>query len=435
MDKTESVRKNIVVLFLGITLLMTAESLLAENKDTPSNGSLSDTNIRYIGRWDKTNPNQFKSYWACAYIRVDFTGKSIGINLASGTNLAVSIDGETPRAVKASSGITQLNVESLAEGTHTLLLAGAGQNEELSFLGLKLESGEQTLSPKNRSLIEFVGDSNTAGTGPEGTSGVNYAWNTAEALDCDHTQIAFSGISLSSDYGCLPIKIGMDSLYFNLKNYNHLEETPIVPWNFAYTPDIVVINLGTNDECGRASEATVKRNMSSFLDKLRSKYPSTHLAVMRPYSGIYSGPLSTAVKQMSELGDTKVHYIDTEGWLSTEDYSDGIHTNAQGGAKVVNQLSPILKNILSEISSISSEYQKKKTTIVPNPVKDFLTIESPDDKISDVSIFSMDGKKMMLSNIDPQINKLDLQNLSSGTYTLIISFEDETYLTQKIIKM
>ncbi len=423
---------NYRILFLcGIVVLIT-KPLLAQDGD--SSGFLSDTNIHYIGRWDKTNPKQYNSYWACAYIRVDFTGKSIGINLANATNLAVSIDGEIPRAVKASSGITQLNLSPLAEGTHTLLVAGAGQNEELSFLGLILENGAQTLLSKDRLLIEFIGDSNTAGTGPAGTAGVNYAWNTAESLDCDHTQIAFSGLALSSGYGCAKNKIGMDSLYFNLKNYNHIEEIPVVPWNFVYTPDIVVVNLGTNDKCGNASDAVIKRNMSSFFNRLREKYPSAHLVAMRPYNGSYAGPISTVVEQMNDKGDRNVYYVNTEDWLMLpDDYTDGIHTNEQGELKVRTKLIEFLKPIIKNITKDENPKLYPNINVFPNPFDDKLTITSHYG-ISKAILYDLYGRKVNTFSTSDINLTLNTKHIVSGSYLLSLLLDNGCSSNHKLIK-
>ena len=175
------------------------------------------------------------------------------------------------------------------------------------------------------------------------TPTVNYAWQTAELLGCDHTQISFSGLSLSSGYGCLDTKIGMDSLYFNLKNYNHIHERPVIPWNFSYTPDIVFIFLGTNDECGQAPEEVVSLNSRNMIYKIRQKFNDAEIFVMRPFKGIYENALSSAVRRLNSMGDEKIHFIDTTGWLSESDFSDGTHPNETGTSKIINKLVPTLK--------------------------------------------------------------------------------------------
>jgi len=41
-------------------------------------------------------------------------------------------------------------------------------------------------------------------------------------------------------------------------------------------------------------------------------------------------------------GDTRVHYVDTTGWLDSTDFTDGVHPSDAGHVKVSNRLLPIL---------------------------------------------------------------------------------------------
>ncbi len=144
-------KQTILALFCLITL---AFGILAapRNATGPQSGSLTDPNIRYVGRWDKRDPHLYHSYWTGAYLRTGFTGTSVRIKLASGTALAVSIDGEPLRTVHADSGVTALNAAPLQPGGHTLLVGSPGQNEEVAFQGLSLAPGvSRARSQQNRS--------------------------------------------------------------------------------------------------------------------------------------------------------------------------------------------------------------------------------------------------------------------------------------------
>lgn len=309
-------------------------------------GSLSDPNIKYFGRWDKTDTQLYHSYWGGAYVRTMFTGTTIGIKLATDGDLVVSIDNKVPRSVNGKQGVTELTLRSLKEGTHSLLVGSAGQNNEVSFQGLVLASEAVTIAPKEYPLIEFIGDSITTGTGPGRISTVNYAWNTAVALGCDHAQIAFSGVALTTGFGCLKDKMGLDNQYFRLKNFNHLNDNPQTDWNFSYTPDIIVINLGQNDQCGKESAETLTASMISFQKKIRSRFPATQIVILQPFSGAYADSILDAVRTLNANGDKRVQYIDTKGWLDKEDYSDGTHPNGTGNLKVVGHLVPLLRPLL-----------------------------------------------------------------------------------------
>ncbi len=114
--------------------------------------------------------------------------------------------------------------------------------------------------------IEFIGDSITCGYGVDGTledtySTHNenvtkaYAYLTAQALDADYSMVSFSGHGIISGYTDNGEKVAhqlVPAYYTKLGNSYGVFEGNIAPkeigWDFAkFRPDIVVINLGTND--------------------------------------------------------------------------------------------------------------------------------------------------------------------------------------------
>ena len=59
-------------------------------------GSPTDTNLLYVGRWDRSDPNAAHSNWGGAYLRATFTGTTIGFQggaTAGGPTVLVSVDG------------------------------------------------------------------------------------------------------------------------------------------------------------------------------------------------------------------------------------------------------------------------------------------------------------------------------------------------------
>ena len=327
---------------MAVALPLQADSL----HDAPRShdGSLADTNIRYIGRWDRTSdPAAYHSHWGGAYLRVAFTGTSLTFNgnaTAGGPNVMVSVDGEPLHEVSS------LSLHGLQAGKHTLFAGSPGQNSEVAFRGLTLDPGAKTLPVPARPIIEFVGDSITTGGGQTLPGTVNYAWNTAELLGADHTQIAFSARALTTGYGCAGDKAALDTQYFNLKNFNHLGDTPPVPWNFSYTPRVVVINLGQNDQCGAEPEAVFTANYVAFVRKIRLRFFRAQIVALRPFSGAYGAGVRQAVALLS-VNDARVHFIDTTDWLEKADFVDGIHPTEAGHAKVAQRLSVLLKPLLT----------------------------------------------------------------------------------------
>ena len=142
----------------------------AELKNAPArhlaaagDGSPSDTNIKYIGCWDTSDPTNVKSYWSGAYFRVNFTGTTLSIKLGASVPIYVTIDSATTY-YSGANGTVNLTPSPLASGTHTLRVAARSEYDTIQFRGLILSSGASTQAPAAKSkLVEFIGDSITAG--------------------------------------------------------------------------------------------------------------------------------------------------------------------------------------------------------------------------------------------------------------------------------
>jgi lysophospholipase L1-like esterase len=307
------------------------------------NGALGDTNIKYFGRWDFSSTTQYVSYWGGAYLRVNFTGTTVKIKVGTTTNYYAKVDNGPWISYIGASGTINLTPTPLTGGTHTLSVAqGKDYNYVFNFQGLILDAGATTSAPPVATdLIEYIGDSITAGyTDPQ--ANVNdYAWVVSEALGTEHTQIAYPGICLVSGFP----GVGMDTQYFKLQSSAYATSPD---WDFTkYTPKIVVINLGTNDNNKKVPDATLQDTFTTFLTGIRIKFPNTQIFVMRTFLGVKANPVVAAVNARINAGDTKLHYIDTNGWLTTADYTDGLHPSISGHIKAANLLQPILAPYLT----------------------------------------------------------------------------------------
>jgi lysophospholipase L1-like esterase len=306
-----------------------------------------DRNITYFGRWDRRDPALARSHWGGAYLRTRFSGTFVGLKMVDRQRLVVSIDGEPFRAVDGQAGITPLAAGPLAPGLHTLL-AGSSTGGEVQFQGLTLDANATTKQLIPRPIVEFIGDSITWGTGPKDLWNVNYTWQTAEALGCDHAQIAQSARALTTGFGCADEKTGMDRQYFMMKNFGYVHESPPIPWHMdAYTPRIIVINLGQNDACGNEPDAVFTASYVDFLKRIRSTYPGAEIVALRMFGGgRFGDDTKRAVGTRIAAGDRRVHFIDTAGWLATADFADGVHPNAMGNLKAALRLAPMLEPLL-----------------------------------------------------------------------------------------
>jgi lysophospholipase L1-like esterase len=329
-------------------LLLLLSSLLPGLMPTASaatgDGFPSDSNIVYVGRWDKGNASLYRSNWSGAYFRVGFTGTTVKLRLAAAANIYVSIDGGAEANYPGASGTINLTPTPLASGRHTLRVAGREQ-DIIQFQGLVLDSGATTLAPVPRAKrLEFIGDSITAGCCALTRGALNdYAWLVGEILNADHTRIAYSGICLQNGVACTsPNSIGMSQQYFKLQNV----EFPSSPdWDFTqYQPDAVIINLGTNDQNFGVSDATFQSTYTTFLQNVRARNPNAFIFVLRTFGGFKAAPTLAAVLARVAAGDTKLYYVDTTGWVTTgtSDYTDGLHPSDSGHVKIANLLAPFI---------------------------------------------------------------------------------------------
>ena len=331
---------------LWLAAVFTLATSASASYATP--GALGDPNIKYFGRWDFSNPSQYLAYWGGAYLKVNFTGTTAQINVGTTdtTNYYAQIDNGPWTTFANASGIVNLTPTPLESGTHTLSVAqGKDYSYKFCFQGLTFDPDATTSPPTvGSNLIEFIGDSITTGYTDTQADVSDYAWICSQKLDCEHTQITFPGIALSTGYGFNGGQPGMVIQYLKLQPSGDKN------WHFSnYTPQIVVINIGQNDTYPtREPSSQFQTNYATLLTTVRSKFPNAQIFAMRTFSGNEATLILAAVNAQRDDGDTKLHYVDTTGWLLHSDTKDGTHPTDAGQMKVARLLQPILGMYLED---------------------------------------------------------------------------------------
>jgi lysophospholipase L1-like esterase len=335
----------------------------------PGDGGLADPNISFVGRWDTSSSTHVTSHWGGSYLSTRFTGRKIAVELNTSSPFKAVINGKiSPYWPGQNQTVIELDASTLThDGPHTLQLVADHESREIPFKRLLLGAGATTLPQDARPLVEFVGDSITAGQGAQNWALGDYAWLTGEALGVHHTQIAWSGITLSDGYHYGTHIPGMESMYFRSWAANRCSNVgcvpdasnpvPNPPWDFSkYSPKVVVVNLGTNDWGLNVPKAEFQNDYTSFLQNVRARHPAAEIVVLRTFNGYNVPETEAAVAARRNAGDNKLHYVDTQGWLRphpSPDFADGYHPNDTGYGNVRNRLVPVLLPLLGGVTSVN----------------------------------------------------------------------------------
>ncbi|GAA3595235.1 hypothetical protein GCM10022235_78150 [Kribbella ginsengisoli] len=187
--------------------------------------------------------------------------------------------------------------------------------------------------------LEFYGDSITQGVralsahpeseGADGTK--SFAYLTARALGASAYQVGFGRQGV--------VRTGNGEVPSGLESFG---------WNFAGSaaerveePDLVVLNLGVNDETLSAAQ------YGEYLRLVRSKYGSCEIVALSPFSGKHASEIEAAVKAAD---DAKIRYVGTDGWITEADCTDDVHPSVEGHAKIAGHLTEQLTKLLRPAS-------------------------------------------------------------------------------------
>lgn len=304
-------------------------------------GSPTDPNVKFFGRWDTTSSTAYVSEWAGAYVKTGFTGTTVRLKQRGTIDFFASIDGGPDVSYKNVSGTVNLTPTRLAAGNHTLRVSyrpvAGSYHGDAVFQGLTLDSGAHTFVPTTSpKIIEFVGDSITVGQLSSEQALTAYGWLVGERLGVEHTQIAQGGACLvATADGCVGLSV-------------QFVKTSALPtasnWDFSrYQARAVVINLGTNDVGHGVHTPQFQDTYIGLLRTVRAKYPNARIFAMENFKRRFAAQTQTAVTTLNNGGDANVFYINTEGWITeATDTVDNTHPNDAGHRKIADRLAPII---------------------------------------------------------------------------------------------
>ncbi|WP_036859548.1 MULTISPECIES: SGNH/GDSL hydrolase family protein [Prevotellaceae] len=354
-----------IIGIIMLLLLPTAGALAKIDYEKKIFGT--DSNISYTGRTERTADGTVRYDWVGTYFQTDFTGGSVAVSISdTGTSFHnLFIDGKLIKKIKVN-GKEPRNVvlaDGLGKGIHRLCLQKCTEGEYgcTTIYGFSLAKGGtlKAVAPKER-MIEVIGDSYTCGFGTESnnandrfqleTENCNKAYGCiiARYFNADYALIAHSGQGLIKDWGDT-VQVSaqnMSTRYMQVyDNYNRKT------YDFkAYRPQLVIINLGTNDFASGAIP-TAEQYVGAYLkliDTVKLHYGDIPVFCIIPHSaGLY---LTACLRQLKEktAAHNHIYVASPMPDIITQDYDLGAawHPNYQGQRKIAMTLIPQISAIM-----------------------------------------------------------------------------------------
>ncbi len=302
--------------------------------------------------------------WCSPYVKFDFTGTSLSVDLEGTANVTYNIDGVETKLTEASGNVQLANGLSNTTHTATIMVSNVDINAD-GTIGIKSvmtnEGGEILKNTDNKKYIQFIGDSISVDSR-------SYTSKIPKYYGYDYSIVALGGIALqdgtgyyASGAGSIPQEkyVGMESAYFQTKapRYAYYMDNGVMQYSNAQIdttkeriPDVIVIGIGTNDAAAvrenrdGLSKADFTASYVAFVEKLRQLYPKAEIYILRQFNNIkdngegvdlsarYDAMREATVDAVNELSnDSKVHYIDTSSW-NIAISADGVHPSEAGYA-------------------------------------------------------------------------------------------------------
>ena len=305
--------------------------------------------VGFVGRWfdstiSGTNVKSTINQGSELYFKVKNT-TSINVNFIVNTAyktpyFAYSIDGADMTRQLVTS--PTLPTVSLDEHIIRVVVDGVTESEDkwigekgFAFKDITVDStGTVTgVLPKNKKIM-FFGDSITEGirvlnmnADSDGNSATGaFPYIASTNLNAISYRVGFGGAGVT--------KGGNGGVPSLINFIDNMTKNKLAPY---YEPDIIVVNIGTNDF--DAATDVFKSQYTAVINRLLIKYSGTPLFIMVPFNG-------TRKSEITDITNNKkgVYMVDTTGWdIST---TDGLHPDVAGSIKAGTKLSDYIISTL-----------------------------------------------------------------------------------------
>ncbi len=344
------------LLSLAVVLFMTANAAFADHTVKAD-----DPNISFTGRVLRMDNGAVSYDWVGTYVQTDFTGSSISVKVSEeGESYhQVFIDGKLVGKLHFTGKEPHdlLLAKNLSKGTHRLRLQKVTEGERGRSTIFSFTAGGKgsftAVQPKGR-LIEVIGDSYTCGYGSEGTEDSHfevktencdkaYACTIARYFDADYVIVAHSGMGVTRNYAGKKLRTMSDRYPLLFDDHDS------IAYDFKqYRPDLVIINLGTNDFSGSAAPADYVGKYVKLIKTVKGHYgDSLPVLCVTPHSAniFLQAALKELGVQVASLSNVRVAEPMPNIVVKGHDIGSDWHPNWKGHQKIASTLIPVVSTM------------------------------------------------------------------------------------------
>lgn len=227
-------------------------------------------------------------------------------------------------------------------------------------------------TPSPQHTIEFIGDSITCGYGVDDEEALHtfstatedvtkaYAYLSAEQLGADYSMVCYSGYGIITGYTENDQKLTTHLLPDYYEKVGKSEGRfggSLLPqeiaWDFSrFTPELIVINLGTNDDSytkdDPAKQADYAENYVTFLQMVRRNNPDSTILCTLGIMGDRLYPvLEQAVDRYArETGDSRISVMKLEVQLEADGHAVDYHPSQVTHRKAADRLASEIRRLM-----------------------------------------------------------------------------------------
>ena len=337
--------------------------------------------IKAAGRIDKSNPDRFAFDMPGITFEMKFKGSTSVAAILKGSrqtyfhafiNGAPITDSAGKQKLFSSNADSTIMLASNLKKNKEYHVVLSKRTENLDnipseFMGFVLDSKAHPLDAaslyKTRK-IEVLGNSITCAFGVESkdkdskfsahteNSHLSYAMILARAFDADVQLTARSGRGVVRNYADKG-KVATQSATVTQLFERYMESVPSKPWDFSFKPDLVIVNLGSNDysTLPHPDKAVFIDTYLKLLTRIRTEYgPSIPILCVAPprlnedgFNAVYE----MVTIQRTLYQDLNTHFVAASRALLVldKDFGAAMHPGGDGQKKIAQTLAPTISSV------------------------------------------------------------------------------------------